>query len=188
MKKKSPAQGSVHDPGGKVRLALPDGTVSTAIFGGARHEYRYTLSRTWAEGQPHAMFVMMNPSTADLTADDPSVAKCGRYARAWGYGGLYVGNTFAYRATDKKRLVEVDDPVGPDNDFHLVAMAKLACIVVFAYGQPGHPRLRTRGPELARLLMREAGIRPHVLRLANDGTPYHPLYLKETLQPIAWEL
>ena len=61
-------------------------------------------------------------------------------------------------------------------------------MVVFAYGQPGHPKLRTRGPELARLLVREAGIRPHVLRLANDGTPYHPLYLKETLKPIPWEL
>ena len=178
----------IHNPGGKVRLALPNGIVSAAIFGGARREYRYTLSRTWAQGQPHAMFVMMNPSTADLTADDPSVAKCGRFARAWGYGGVYVGNTFAYRATDKKRLLEVKDPVGPENDFHLVAMAKSACVVVFAYGQPGHRTLRDRGLEVARLLVREAGIRPHALRLAKDGTPFHPLYLKESLLPTPWNL
>lgn len=176
----------IHDPGGKVRLALPDGTISTAVFGGARDEYRYTLSRTWDESKRCAMFVMMNPSTADLTADDPSVAKCGRYARAWGYGGLLVGNTFAYRATDKKRLLEVTDPVGPDNDKHLIEMAKRAAIVVFAYGQPGHPTLRGRGPELARLLIAAAKVQPHVLRLAKDGTPYHPLYLKETLMPFAW--
>jgi hypothetical protein len=44
---------------------------------------------------------MMNPSTADPLVDHPTVAKFGRYARAWGCGGLHVGNTFAYRATDK---------------------------------------------------------------------------------------
>ena len=32
-----------HDPGGKVRLTLPDGTIGTALFGGPSHEYRYRL-------------------------------------------------------------------------------------------------------------------------------------------------
>jgi hypothetical protein len=33
---------------------------------------------------------------------------------------MYVGNTFAYRATDQSRLAEVDDPIGPNNDGHLL--------------------------------------------------------------------
>jgi hypothetical protein len=93
-----------HDPGGKVRLALAFDIKSSAVFGGLNDCYRYRLVRTWDEGKRHIMFVTMNPSTADPLVDDPTVEKCGRFARAWGYGGLYVGNTFAYRATDKKRL------------------------------------------------------------------------------------
>lgn len=177
-----------HDPGGKVRLKLPDGTVGTAVFGGETQEYRYRLARTWDATRPHAMFVMMNPSTADPLVDDPTVAKCGRFARTWKYGGIYVGNTFAYRATDKKDLRLVADPVGPENDAHLIEMARDAAIVIFAYGQPGHKTLRSRGPELVRLLVKEVRIKPYVLRLANDGTPWHPLYLLETLKPVAWKL
>jgi hypothetical protein len=131
------------------------------------------------------MFVMMNPSTADPLVDDPTVAKCGRYARAWGYGGLHVGNTFAYRATDKKRLRLLADPVGPDNDSHLIAMAKEAAIVVFAYGQPGHRTLAPRGIEVARLL-RSKGAKPHVLALSKAGVPMHPLYLRGSLKPMLW--
>ena len=177
-----------HDPGGKVRLPLLNGTTGTAVFGGASKEYRYQLTRTWDVKKPRAMFVMMNPSTADPLVDDPTVAKCGRFARTWQYGGIYVGNTFAYRTTDQKRLIEVSDPVGPENDTHLIEMAKAAAIVIFAYGQPCHRTLRQRGPVLARLLIKEAGITPHTLRLAKNGTPWHPLYLPETLKPFIWKL
>lgn len=175
-----------HDPGGKIRLKLSCGTNSTAVFGGTFEEYRYRLCRTWDETKPHAMFVMMNPSTADPLVDDPTVAKCGRYARSWGYGGLSVGNTFAYRATDKKRLRLTADPVGPDNDRHLIAMAKEAAIVILAYGQPGHRSLALRGIEVTRLLQTE-GIKPRVLALSKAGVPIHPLYLRDSLKPVAWE-
>jgi hypothetical protein len=133
------------------------------------------------------MFIMMNPSTADSKVDDPSVAKCGRFARTWGYGGIYVGNTFAHRATDKKRLRLIVDPVGPENNKHLIAMAKLAGIVIFAYGQPGHRSLRDRGPLLAKILVGK-GVKPYVLKLSSDGTPCHPLYLPKTLKPVPWKL
>ena len=176
-----------HDPGGKVRLALSRDVKSSAVFGGPDDCYRYRLVRTWDETKPHAMFIMMNPSTADPMVDDPTVAKCGRFARTWGYGGIYVGNTFAYRATDKKRLRLIADPVGPDNDKHLIAMAKLAAIVIFAYGQPGQKTLKSRGALLAKIFI-DRGIKPHVLKLSNDGTPCHPLYLPETLKPVVWKL
>jgi hypothetical protein len=146
-----------HDPGGKVRLAIrPDVKGPPPVFGGPNDCYRYRLTRTWDKTKPHAMFIMMNPSTADERWDDRSVRRCEDFARAWDYGGIYVGNTFAYRATDKKKLRAIPNPVGPDNDKHLIAMAKLAEIVIFAYGQPGHRKLRDRGQLLAKILSTKA--------------------------------
>lgn len=177
-----------HDPGGKVRLAINPGVkCSPPVFGGPGDCYRYRLDRTWDETKPHALFIMMNPSIADGTWDDRSVRKCERFARAWDYGGIYVGNTFAYRATDKKRLMAAPDPVGPENDKHLIAMAKLARIVIFAYGQPGHRSLQDRGKLLAKILISK-GVKPYVLKLSRDGTPRHPLYLRKTLKPVEWKL
>ena len=137
-----------HDPGGKVKLPLKDGVMGTAVFGGSNKKYRYRLSRTWDKNKPVALFVLMNPSTADARKwDDPTVAKCQRFAEAWGgYGGVLVANTFAYRCTDQKRLTEITHPIGPDNDKHIIEMAKKAAIVIFAYGKPKYKKLRSRGP------------------------------------------
>jgi hypothetical protein len=173
-----------HDPGGKVRQRLRSGIVTTALFGGDGNEFRYKLSRRWESGAC-VLFIMMNPSTADLEVDDPTVAKCGRLARRWGYAGVTVGNTFAYRATAQDRLAAVPDPVGPENDRHLLDMAQEAAMTVFAYGTPKHKALRSRGPAVARMI-RDHGIATHVLRLSKDGVPYHPLYLSESLLPFVW--
>jgi hypothetical protein len=175
----------MHDPGGKVRLALSDDVISWAKFGGKDGEYRYALRRVWDDSLGSVMFVMMNPSTADPFVDDPSVAKCQRYARAWGYGTLWVGNTFAYRATNQKRLMQVADPVGPRNDEWLLKMAAQAGLIVLAFGKP-HNNLRQRGRNVAELLIR-AGHPLHMLKLCKDGTPSHPLYLKGSLKPALFD-
>jgi hypothetical protein len=123
----------------------------------------------------------MNPSTADTVVDDPTIAKCQRYARAWGFGTLWVGNTFAYRATNNKELLQVPDPVGPSNDEWLLKMAANAEMIVLAYGKP-HKALRQRGIDVVALL-RHSGHELHGLKLCQDGTPSHPLYLRGTLKP-----
>ncbi|MBE9605647.1 DUF1643 domain-containing protein [Acetobacteraceae bacterium H6797] len=176
---------AAHDPGGKRLLALPPGTEGSAVFDGPGDCYRYRLLRRWDAAKPVAMFLMMNPSTAIPKFDDPSVAKCGRFARKWGYGSLLVGNTFAYRCTDQMRLMEVPDPVGPGNDAALLAMAREASVVVCAWGKPKIPPLRARGLEVAKMLT-AAGIQLHVLELSLDGTPKHPLYINEKTQPQPW--
>lgn len=99
-------------------------------LGGETDEFHYELSRVWNEDLLTLLFVMMNPSTAGPDSDGPSLAECRRYAEGWGFGSLLVGNTFAYRATDKKRLLEIVDPVEPDNDAHLLSMADRAAMIV----------------------------------------------------------
>lgn len=177
-----------HNPGGKRTIRLPPSVISDASFGGPANCYRYRLIRIWNPGTPARvpLFVMMNPSTATMEFDDPTVAKISRMARAWGCTGLAVGNVFAYRATDQKRLAEVDDPIGPDNDAYLLDMARGAERIIMAYGTPASPALRGRGPAVARMLA-AAGLPLHVLQLSpKGGVPMHPLYLPESLQPQPW--
>ncbi|MBL9161957.1 MAG: DUF1643 domain-containing protein [Planctomycetaceae bacterium] len=168
-----------HDPGGKVRPVWPADSVVTARFSDCQR-YRYQLREIWDPARPLVLWLLMNPSVACLDYADPTLRKTGKFARAWGYGGQLVGNVHAYRATDKLRLLEVADPVGPDNDRLILAMAEEAQTVVLAFGQPPKA-LRQRGQDLVGLLSRYKDL--CYLRLAKDGTPVHPLYLPDSLRP-----
>ncbi|WP_443069362.1 DUF1643 domain-containing protein, partial [Sulfitobacter sp. HI0129] len=50
------------------------------------------------------MFVMLNPSKADEIANDPTVERCERRARALGFGAFRVTNIFAWRDTDPRAM------------------------------------------------------------------------------------
>lgn len=170
-----------------AHVALPSNMSASAVFAGERGEYRLRLSREWDQTKPCVMFVMMNPSVADALIDDRTIDKCWRiYASRWGYGKMLIGNVFSYRCTDQKRLLETKDPIGPDNDRHLLEMASEASLIVMAYGTP-HKSLQHRGPKVAKLL-RDHGYKLHVLKLSKFGVPVHPLYLPEDLVPIPWEI
>ena len=169
-----------HDPGGKSRPAWPLDSKVTPRFS-ACGRYRYELAEIWDESKPLVLWILMNPSVACVDYSDPTLRRTGRFSRAWGFGGQLVGNVHAYRATDKTRLLDVDDPVGPENDKSIKHMAKRAQTVILAYGAPPK-QLKQRGPEVARLLSRHKGL--SVLKLAKDGkTPVHPLYLSGELLP-----
>lgn len=146
--------------------------------------YRYQLHRRWASEGGAVLWLMLNPSTADAVRNDPTVERCERRARAWGFGGLWVGNVFAYRSTDPAALYCTPDPVGEDNDRHLVFMARQARMVVCAWGQ--HGKFRDRAATVVRLL-RANGVPLHSLKLTGSGQPSHPLYLPYDLQPQPWD-
>ena len=123
---------------------------------------------------------MLNPSTADETRLDPTVRRCVGYAMRWGYGGLVVGNIFAFRSTDPAGLRAAEDPVGPGNDAALVEMASRWGMVVCAWG--GHGKFMGRGREVAKSVASEAR-ELCALRLTASGDPGHPLYLPGNLLP-----
>jgi len=155
---------------------------SEATFSPCR-TWRYSLLRRWANGGDYAMFIGLNPSTADETQDDPTVRRCIRYAQSWGYSALYMTNIFAYRATDPKVMKGAFDPVGPDNDETLIRLAADAGIVVAAWGNHGtHHGRENVVRHFARFVKRL-----HVLKLTKGGHPCHPLYLKADLKPKRWE-
>ncbi|MCK9635995.1 MAG: DUF1643 domain-containing protein [Methylobacter tundripaludum] len=151
-------------------------TLGSTTFSPCR-TYRYTLWRDWTGGEGYAMFVGLNPSTADETQDDPTIRRCAAYARAWGYSGLCMVNLFAYRATKPADMMRAIDPIGPDNDVHLQTLAKTAGVVVAAWGANGTHKGRDAG---VRKMLQHL----HYLKLTKNGHPGHPLYLPRTLIPI----
>ena len=173
-----------HDAGGKSRPAWPSDSKVSARFSECR-QYRYELTEVWDKSKPIVLWILMNPSVACLEYADPTLIKTGKFARAWDYGGQLIGNVHAYRTTDKKRLLDVADPVGPKSDESILRMAGLAKTVVLAYGQPPKA-LKSRGQHVAEMLQRHRAL--SCLKLAKDGTtPWHPLYLPGDLRPIAYK-
>ncbi len=144
--------------------------------------YRYRLVRVWEPG-PRALFVMLNPSTATETQNDPTVERCERRARALGFGSFAVGNIFAYRATDPKVMRSVADPVGPGNDAAIVEMASEADRVICAWGTHGLHLGRGAAVEA---LLRGAGLELCHLGLSKGGLPKHPLYIGYEIRPVVW--
>lgn len=169
-----------HDPGGKVRLAWPADSTIDVVFSYCG-KYRYQLREIWNVDKPLVFWLLMNPSVACSENSDRTLRKTGKFSRFWGYGGQLVGNVHAYRATEKKRLLKVDDPVGPENDKHIMKMAKQAALIVLAFGRPPSHVLCHRGQQFRNRLSWHHNL--CYLRLAEDGTPWHPLYLSADLFP-----
>ena len=157
--------------------------ISGASFSPCR-TYRYALWRNWGGLLPgangYAMFVGLNPSTADETEDDPTIRRCIGFAKAWGYAGLCMTNLFAFRATDPRVMKAATDPVGEDNDWTLQITAETAGVVVAAWG--AHGTHMGRADAVRRMLPSL-----HYLRLTKDGHPGHPLYLPASLRPVPWQ-
>jgi len=143
----------------------------------ACRKYRYALWRRWDESKPYAMFVGLNPSTADEVNNDPTVIRCINFAKSWGYGGLCMANLFAYRATDSDDLMAAVEPVGSANDDWLVNLANDAGVVVAAWGNNG--RHLNRSEDVVASLPNL-----HYLKRNKSGEPAHPLYLKSDLLPV----
>jgi hypothetical protein len=147
------------------------------IFSGCR-QYRYTLWREWIGGSGYAMFIGLNPSTADEVNNDPTVRRCINFSKEWGYAGMFMMNIFAFRATDPHVMKAQADPVGEHNDFHLLNVAKNAGVIVAAWGV--HGVHLDRESKVKSLL----GNRLKCLRLTKEGHPAHPLYLPKILTPV----
>lgn len=162
--------------------------------------YRYELWRTWhagilaafhdtnnaqiahdmASSSRYVNFICLNPSTADESTDDPTVRKCVKFARSWGFDALCITNLFAYRATDFRLAMKTTDPVGFGNDRHIISIARNASLVVCAWGLNGV--FMSRGSIVRRMIAR---FDPHYLRLTREQ-PWHPLYLPDNTQPSRW--
>ena len=142
--------------------------------------YRYTLWRIWDTLRPLIAFVLLNPSTADVDKNDPTVERCQRRAITGGFGGLHILNVFALRSTQPARLYEAEDPVGPENDEKIADVLSTVATVVCGWGH--HGRHRRRGQDVLSLIL-SAGHEPLCLGTTAGGDPRHPLYVGYAVSP-----
>ncbi len=147
---------------------FPDDLAGAMIAG----EYRYSLWRQWDPALPRALFIMLNPSTADATQDDATLRRCIGFAKSWVCGSVELVNLFAFRSANPAMLAQVADPVGPDNTTHIQQAIARASIIVCAWG--AHKQVGYREREVLQLLK---GKEVYCLGSTKEGLPRHPLYV-----------
>lgn len=138
-------------------------------------KYRYLLRRTWSYGQPRALLVMLNPSTADASKDDATIRSCVRLLSGCGFGSMEVVNVYGFRATNPVELSKQIDPVGPRNQAVIESAIGRCDVVVCAWG--AYPPARQHA---ASILSEVGRWRPvaYCFGRTKAGAPKHPLYIK----------
>jgi len=138
--------------------------------------YRYALWRCWDTDNSPAMFIGLNPSTADEHFDDATIRRCKRFAKDLGYGGLVMANLFALRSTDPQTMLNHNDPIGLHNDKYLMELSRSAGLVIAAWGNHGLHLDRAAAVE-------SLFPKLYCLGTPKKGQPKHPLYLPAITQP-----
>jgi hypothetical protein len=127
-------------------------------------------------------WIGLNPSTADEVTLDQTLAAVCRYSRKWGFSEVVMLNLFAFRATDPRDLKRAMDPIGPDNNKHLLVEVRNVDRIIACWGDQG--RFLARDREVSDLL----GISFECLLRNRTGAPHHPLYLKSRIKPKPFRL
>lgn len=178
----------------QLALMAHEGTASGAVVSPCGR-YRYRLWRRVVSHHAHhvkdriALFVMLNPSTADGLLDDPTIRRCVGFAAREGCGWLHVVNLYAYRATNPAELALAADPVGPEAGAALGAALREAVesggLVIAAWGAHSAPRtidLAARFSVLADVYNAQL----HCLGTTKNGSPRHPLYVRADAPLEVW--
>ncbi len=165
-------------------MPLPDNTneCSCTIESYAIHSdccnYRYFLSRIWNADDPMLMFIMLNPSKATVLKSDMTVTLCTNRAVTGGYGGICVLNIFAYMATDRRELRQIETPIGLRNDEIIrqqVELIRARDKIVCAWGVDGS--IKRRGNAVRRILRESTNCPLYHLGqpgLPRESHPPHP--------------
>lgn len=164
-------------------------------------KYRYVLWREWwgtashenwrwlgakdgrgvELGEPKScLFIMLNPSTADATLDDPTIRRCIGFAKRERFDRLEVVNLFARRCTKPADLFAMgnhgEDIIGPRNQEVIEQHAADAGLIICAWGAHGS----WGGQDKIVLGWLDGAARQpprRALKLTGQGHPSHPLYL-----------
>lgn len=147
---------------------------SSAVIEGP---YRYLLIRRIAgeDEDRRVLWIMLNPSTADASEDDPTIRRVLGFSKHWGYGWVEAVNLYAFRATEPIELRIADDPVGPLNGAYISEALHRTSDVIVGWGARG-----------VMCLTRQAYRGAQCLGVTKGGEPRHPLYVRADAERITW--
>ena len=142
-------------------------------------QYRYVLKRSipsilrWVRP---VLFIMLNPSRADATVNDPTLRSILRICEHQGFTELTVVNLFAMRSPHPENLKKHSDPIGPENDKYIELEVQRHFNTgtrVAAWGKNKFAQKR------AEQIEKKFG--PFdCLGFNKDSSPKHPLFLPKT--------
>ena len=136
---------------------------------------RFFLVCKWDRKLPCCLFIMLNPSTADMRGCDPALDKCIKIAKFNGFGSISVVNLFSLRTPKPSDLLNSTERTLPKNREFIKEAIENADKIVAAWGEKGQwfnacfPVLKyldDRGKDLYHL-----GVNKY-------GWPKHPLFIK----------
>ena len=162
-----------------------------AIFSADRR-YRYRLTRRIGDGELAVMFMMLNPSKADETRDDPTIRKCCGFAKRWGFGWMHAVNLSPLMATRPADLAAcLPEPacVQDRNKRVIMETVSISDLIVAAYGNAGRLLLvkvegaQNRIPEVVWPLW-DADRYVYCLGLTKLGEPRHPVRAGYDIEPL----
>lgn len=156
-----------------------------AVFSRNRR-HRYMLWRTWDTNRKRkAIFVGLNPSTADEHVDDPTIRRCQSFARGWRgkwrCGGLFVVNLYSFCSPSPAELFRSGANNSPTNQRWLKKLCTDPDALVI--GMWGNHGLRNDSGVKFSYWASSNNIPIHCLAVNTTGTPAHPLYLRKGLKP-----
>jgi hypothetical protein len=150
-------------------------------------KYRYTLLHQWDQlfERRRALFICLNPSTADENKLDPTLRRIKSFTDRLGANEFLMLNIFAYRATEPKDMMAVEDPVGPANDAQIQTVIKEAYAlnqgsldIVGGWGNHGlHMDRQNSLLETLKPFREYPNLKIRCLGKNANGTPKHPLYI-----------
>jgi len=160
----------------QIDLEIPKG----AIFSDDR-QYRYTLWRVWNVTKLPLMAIGLNPSIASEISDDPTITRLMSRAYKVGYGGLLMGNLYAFVSTNPDRLLDNSEAIGELTDYYIRQMVKLSEAQLCGWGS-FKPVIK-RADEVYKMLNN-----PYCLGVNTDGQPKHPLYISYKTPMVKYNL
>lgn len=157
--------------------------------------YRYFLLRSWRPwiGRTN-MWVMLNPSTADHTTDDPTIRRLRGFSeRESDCNEFGVVNLYAGRATEPNELFKMENPEGVRNLEMICRLFRGELTefstdprLIFAFG--ADRRIDTDIVKVIWTMANDAGLKPLCLGTTKSGAPRHPLYVKGDTPFEPWDL
>jgi hypothetical protein len=138
--------------------------------------YRYVLDHAYgdmfSQSLDYIAFVGLNPSVANEDHLDPTLRRIKSFTTSFGYHRFIMLNLFALVSTDPKNMLLHPDPIGPENDAHILRVCSDAKLVVACWGSLG--RHMKRDEKVLDVL---SGIKLSCLGVTGNSSPMHPLYL-----------